>query len=155
MPNLERILKNNVKFNIISKKGIQEKTDNFMCDTFIALPNFTKNGSMIFGKNSDREPNEAQDIVHIQKRKPKEKTLKCTYIAIPQVAETHEIILSKPFWMWGAEMGANEYGLVIGNEAVFTKIKFKKTNQGLTGMDLLRLASGAHQNSERSTEFNN
>lgn len=111
-----------------------------MCDTFIALPNFTKNGSIIFGKNSDREPNEAQDIVHIQKRKPKEKTLKCTYIAIPQVAETHEIILSKPFWMWGAEMGANEHGLVIGNEAVFTKIKFKKTNQGLTGMDLLRLA---------------
>ncbi len=111
-----------------------------MCDTFVAMPSFTKNKSLIFGKNSDREPNEAQAIVRIPAKEPKEKTVQCTYIAIPQVRQTAEVILSKPFHMWGAEMGVNEYGLVIGNEALFTKVKFNKTNQGLTGMDMLRLA---------------
>lgn len=111
-----------------------------MCDTFIALPSITKNNSLIFGKNSDREPNEAQAIVRFPRMKHIEKTLRCGFINIPQVDETFEIILSKPFWMWGAEMGVNEYGITIGNEAVFTKVKFKKTNTGLSGMDLLRLA---------------
>jgi dipeptidase len=36
-------------------------------------------------------------------------------------------------------MGINEKGVVIGNEALFTKVKPEKTS-GLIGMDLLRLA---------------
>jgi dipeptidase len=111
-----------------------------MCDTFIALPSVTKTNSLIFGKNSDREPNEAQAIVRFPRLKHIEKTVRCTYIDVPQVEETFEVILSKPFWMWGAEMGVNEFGVTIGNEATFTKVKFQKTIQGLTGMDLLRLA---------------
>ena len=111
-----------------------------MCDTFIALPSITKNKTIIFGKNSDREPNEAQAIVRFPSRKNTEKTVQCTFIKIPQVAESYEVILSKPFQMWGAEMGVNEFGVTIGNEAIFTKVKIDKSNNGLTGMDLLRLA---------------
>lgn len=111
-----------------------------MCDTFIALPFATRDSSLLFSKNSDREPDEAQAIVHIPHQLHAGATVPCTYISIPQVAETYECILSKPFQMWGVEMGVNEHGVVIGNEAVFTKVKFEKHNNGLTGMDMLRLA---------------
>ncbi|MEY4930737.1 MAG: hypothetical protein RI909_1461 [Bacteroidota bacterium] len=111
-----------------------------MCDTLVALPTYTQAGHVLLAKNSDREPDEAQALLHVPSQHHESKTVKCTYIEIQQVSETFECILSKPFQMWGAEMGANEHGLVIGNEAVFTKMKFEKNRVGLTGMDLLRLA---------------
>jgi dipeptidase len=111
-----------------------------VCDTFIADYSGEGNGYKIFGKNSDREPNEAQAIVRFPRTTNTSREVRTTFIAIPQVQETYEVILSKPFQMWGAEMGVNEYGVAIGNEAVFTNIAFKKDNSGLTGMDMLRLA---------------
>lgn len=112
-----------------------------MCDTFIATKSVTKNHSLlIFGKNSDREPNEAQAIIHVPRTKQKSDILEIRDLKIPQVKETYEMYLSKPFFMWGAEMGANEHGVVIGNEAVFTKVSIPKKNDGLTGMEMLRIA---------------
>lgn len=110
-----------------------------MCDTFTSIAS-TKNPVTILAKNSDREPDEAQEIIHLPRQLHDNKKLFCTFIEIEQVEETYECLLSKPFQMWGAEMGVNEYGVSIGNEAVFTKVKFRKINDGLTGMDLLRLA---------------
>jgi len=111
-----------------------------MCDTIAATGSATAEGITLFGKNSDREPNEAQNLCHIPGRKHDSgASVKCTYISIPQVAKTTAVLLSKPFWMWGAEMGVNEHGLVIGNEAVFTRVPYEK-GPALTGMDLLRLA---------------
>jgi len=124
-----------------------------MCDTFVYVPTEKETGNIIFAKNSDREPNEAQNIVRIPAQQYKTKKLKCTFIEIPQVKETFEVILSKPFQMWGAEMGANEHGLVIGNEAVFTKIKITKGNSGLTGMDLLRLALERTKSADEALEL--
>jgi len=112
-----------------------------MCDTIVATPEATADGVTLFGKNSDRDPNEAQGVVFIPAADhPRGSLVKCTYIEIPQVAHTYAVLLSKPFWMWGAEMGANEHNLVIGNEAVFTKVPYEKEPNSLTGMDLLRLA---------------
>ena len=108
-----------------------------MCDTFVAP---SPEGGIILAKNSDREPNEAQAILRLPARKWRERWLKCTFIRIPQVERTYGVILSKPFQMWGAEMGVNEHGLAIGNEAVFTRVRFARRNDGLTGMDLVRLA---------------
>lgn len=111
-----------------------------MCDTLVALGNATDDGSVIFAKNSDRETNEVHEIVYIPRKKyTRDNSVRCTYITIPQVKETNAILLAKPFWIWGAEMGANEHGVVIGNEGLFTKVEYDK-NPGLIGMDFLRLA---------------
>lgn len=110
-----------------------------MCDTIVAVPPATADGAVWFGKNSDREPGEAQFVEHRAAQKfHSPAKLQCTYVELPQAAQTYEVVLSRPFWMWGAEMGANSRGVAIGNEAVFTRLPVPKT--GLTGMDLLRLA---------------
>ena len=109
-----------------------------MCDTFVALPDVTLGGELIFGKNSDRPSGEVQDVVNfpVQQHAAGD-TVQCTYLQIPQARQTFSVILSKPRWMWGAEMGANEHGVVIGNEAVWTTEPYAET--GLLGMDLVRL----------------
>jgi len=111
-----------------------------MCDTLVATPAVTRDGVMLFGKNSDREPNEAQVLEFLPGGDhPAGSRVKCTYIDIPQVKHTWSVVLSRPFWMWGAEMGFNEHGLAIGNEAIFAREPVIK-EKTLTGMDLLRLA---------------
>ncbi len=109
-----------------------------MCDTMCATPAYT-GGDMLFAKNSDRSPNEPHLVVSVPAADhPMGCTVKLTYITIPQAAHTLEVVLCKPSWIWGAEMGVNEAGLAIGNEAVFTRAKCGP--DALIGMDLLRLA---------------
>jgi secernin len=110
-----------------------------MCDTIVAAGPATLDGSVILAKNSDREPNEAQLLKHILVTKHLEGAdQKCTYVSIPSTLQTNEVLISKPSWMWGCEMGVNSFGVAIGNEAVFTREPYEKL--GLIGMDLIRIA---------------
>jgi dipeptidase len=109
------------------------------CDTWVALGDATADGSVIFAKNSDRPPMEAQPLVHIPAKKHDEgEKVRCTFIEIPQVQETYEHIGSKIWWAFGYEQGMNQHGVVIGNEAVWSKEPYQ-WGDGLLGMDLLRL----------------
>ena len=104
-----------------------------MCDTIGKIID----KKAFFAKNSDRSPNEPQVLEWYPEMDHTESTVKATYIEIDQVSHTNGILLSRPTWMWGGEMGVNQLGVCIGNEAVFTKGPYGKS--GLTGMDLVRL----------------
>lgn len=109
------------------------------CDTWVALGNSTTDGSVILGKNSDRPSLEAQPLKYQQRMKHKKgEGVQCTYISVPQVNETYAHIGSKIWWLFGYEMGMNEWGVAIGNEAVWSREPYEET--GLLGMDLIRLA---------------
>lgn len=107
-----------------------------MCDTQV----FRSRGRICFAKNSDREADEPQYLrYHPAVRGDPAPAVRTTYIDVAQVPDRYAMILSQPSWLWGAEMGINECGLVIGNEAVFTRVVARE-GAALLGMDILRLA---------------
>ncbi|XP_064456344.1 secernin-2-like isoform X2 [Ornithodoros turicata] len=121
---------------------MEDKEQPMSCDTFVVLPPGTRNGCVVFGKNSDRPGDEVQEVIYLPRTSHGTgKKVQCTYIEIDQTEETLAVILSKPSWMWGAEMGANECGVVIGNEALFTRLNGTPDDsvERLLGMDFVRL----------------
>ena len=136
---------------------------------------------IVFLKNSDRHPNEEQvteavvpstttDVSEGDSPRP----VRCTYLTIPGVrlapgnVERYRVILSRPTHQWGAEMGCNEWGLCLGNEAIFTDdvpVNQAGANRSsnatynigtagpwLTGLDLLRLALERSKNKMEAIE---
>ena len=122
-----------------------------MCDTFVAVGSATADGALVFGKNSDRPADEEQLPIHCPaRRNPAGARVRCTYIEIPEAAETYAVVLSQPTWMWGAEMGVNQHGVAIGNEAVWTKAPLGPP--ALLGMDLVRLGLERGATARRAVE---
>ncbi len=110
-----------------------------MCDTLVALPSATGTGATLFAKNSDRPPDEAQDVRWFAPRVDHAVT-RTTHIEVPAlVGPTRGCLLSVPRWCWGAEHGVNDAGVAIGNEAIYTTLDPRPAPPALTGMDLVRL----------------
>lgn len=110
------------------------------CDTFALSASRYTGGRNILCKNSDRPLGEAQPLVFFPAADyPAGTELRCTHLTIPQIGHTYAVVGCKPYWIWGFEMGYNEHGLVIGNEAEFSRCD-AETEEGLLGMDILRLA---------------
>lgn len=115
-----------------------------MCDT---IGRITDEQSVLFGKNSDRHPKEVQVLEFVtgtlesdryptlEKYTPQFETLEKAH---RHFEHPYPALISRPSWIWGAEMGVNEKGVAIGNEAVFTREK--NPSDGLLGMDIVRLA---------------
>jgi len=122
-----------------------------LCDILVATPRATREGVTIFAKNSDREPNEAQVLEFIPRRRFEGEYVELTNTRFPSVRETYAVLIARPWWIYGAEMGVNEYGLAIGNVAVFTKEPYAE--KGLLGMDMLRLALERTRTAREALKF--
>jgi secernin len=122
------------------------------CDSLVALPPVTADGAVLFAKNSDRPADECQPLLGVpRQRHAKGARLRCTYIDIPQAAETAAVLGARPHWCWGFEHGLNEHGVAIGNHTVFTRDDVSGT--GLIGMDLVRLGLERGRTAEEATNL--
>ena len=119
-----------------------------MCDTVFCSPG-AQAGSF-FGKNSDRTPSEPQSVCIVARRPASDQAnVGGKRLAVKDAGLS--FVLSKPSWMAGGEMGVNERGVAIGNEAVFSR--FKPAKDGILGMDILRAALGASATAKEAVEF--
>ena len=109
------------------------------CDTFVLPAEANFFGSNLMAKNSDRPIGEAQALTWTDGAEhARGETVRCTYISVPQAEKTYGVLGSKPYWIWGYEMGVNEKGVMIGNEAQGSKVAEGGCENELLGMDLLR-----------------
>ncbi len=147
----------------------------YMCDTFVrnagiqAAGQGRESSAALFGKNSDRHPDEPQMLfagpADLNKWEGESEQALDKYTDGPlqalrriydQYEHPYRALISKPVWMWGGEMGLNERGVAIGNEAVFSKWRSTRNrdlNKGLLGMDLLRLALHNAATAREAVEF--
>jgi secernin len=119
------------------------------CDSFVVAPAASEDGSMLLGKNSDRPVNETQPLRYLRSRVPSRgDRLRLAYLEIPDTCETLAHVGASPYWCWGHELGLNERGVAIGNEALFTRDlalnqdrarAMRPPEPGILGMELLRL----------------
>ena len=125
-----------------------------MCDTFVALPGTTATRAVLLAKNADTEINEAQHLLMLPRRSyPEGAQVRITHRLIPQARETHEVLLDKSFWTYGGEIGVNEHGVAIGNEAVFSNRSRSSNGDGVITIDMVRLMLERSRNRWEAVEL--
>lgn len=127
-----------------------------MCDVLVALPDATRSGKVLFGKNSDRPAGECQPLHYSPggKRAPRSR-VQCSYAAVPEANRALATLGCRPYWCWGYETGVNEAGVAGGNAAVFTRslrLAAREEKPGLTGMDLLRFGLERGESAEQAVD---
>lgn len=92
------------------------------CDTLVLTGKMSSTGKTVLFKNSDRPLGEAQPLCFYDREDGK-----------------YAVLGSRPTWISGFEMGANEKGVFIANEAEGSRVP-AETEEGMLGMDILREA---------------
>jgi dipeptidase len=103
-----------------------------MCDTFCVR----RADRMLFAKNSDRPPDEAQ-VVESRPRRGAG-TVETQYLTLPDPGAA-AVVASRPTWLRGAEHGVNEHRVAVGNEKIWTVDDPRDDPPALLGMDLVAL----------------
>ncbi|MCE5255459.1 MAG: carcinine hydrolase/isopenicillin-N N-acyltransferase family protein [Spirochaetaceae bacterium] len=117
------------------------------CDRTPASPGFADS---FFGKNSDRNPQEPQALCIVPRREAsRESSIGGRLLPVEDAGLS--FAMSKPSWIWGGEMGINERGVAIGNEAVFSRSRPRK--DGILGMDILRAALASSASAKAAVDF--
>lgn len=95
-------------------------------------------GTVFLGANSSRDPSEPQAVVRYDAVPDAADTVRATYVEVPAAGRRHSLILSKPVWCWGGEMGINEHGVAIAAQPLVSRPAAR--TPALLAMDLVRLA---------------
>jgi secernin len=117
-----------------------------MCDTLCVL---TPEGTL-FAKNSDRPAEELQ-LPEAHGHRPGGGRWRTQYLDVDDEGAC-AVLVSRPDWLWGAEHGLNEHGVVIGNEKVDTRSGVATAPPALIGMDLVRLGLERARSAEEAVE---
>jgi len=70
-----------------------------MCDVLVAMPDATKDGKIIFGKNSDRPAGECQVLYYSLggKRNPPN-SVRCSYVTVREESRVLATLGCRPYW---------------------------------------------------------
>lgn len=123
-----------------------------LSDSFVAVGPANRSRGVLLGANSNRGANEAQAVVSIPHRTAaSQEFTETTHLRIPTAHKRNGVVLSRPFWTWGGEMGVNESGVAITTSPLASGSE-AESSAGLPGMDLVRLGLERADSAEEAVE---